>query len=229
MNMVLWDQGWRRNRAGLAGSLLLHGLALALWLAWSLGHPVRPAPPLKAMLVDLVKQPVVAPGTMGGAPQAAKPRQARAPRPAGVKPEAAKPPPDAMEARIAALADRTAPASILPAPDNDGTGSGSGDGGGYALADFVRAQILRRWWPDLGSDSARGMPVAIRLKMTRTGAISDVRILDQQRFDHDKLFRSMALSARNAALLASPIALPPGKYDPVMDIAITLDPRAVLH
>jgi len=30
-------------------------------------------------------------------------------------------------------------------------------------------------------------------------------------------------------MLASPISLPPGKYDAVMDIAITLDPHAVLR
>ena len=139
------------------------------------------------------------------------------------------PPPDALEARIAALADLSAPASALPAPDNDGTAGGGGNGGGYALADFVRAQILRRWWPDLDTGAARGMPVALRLKMTRAGVISDVRILDQQRFNTDKLFHGMALSARNAAILASPIPLPPGKYDAVMDIAITFDPKAVLH
>lgn len=223
------DQGWRRNRAGLAGSLLLHMLALALWLGWSLNHPVIKATPLKAMLVDLVDLPVVAPGTPGGAPQVARPRQASAPRILGVTPKAQAPPPDALEARIAALANLTAPASALPAPDNDGTAGGAGNGGGYALADFVRAQILRRWWPDLGSDAARGTPVAIRLKMTRAGVITEVQIQDQQRFDHDKLFHGMALSARNAALLASPIPLPPGRYDAVMDIAITLDPKAVLH
>jgi hypothetical protein len=159
----------------------------------------------------------------------ARPREARAPRAIGVKPQGLSPPPDALEARIAAMAEITAPASALPAPDNDGTTGGTGDGGGYALADFVRAQILRRWWPDLDSESARGTPVAIRLTMTRAGVISDVRIVDQQRFNHDKLFRGMALSARNAAILASPIPLPPGKYDAVMEIAITLDPRAVLH
>ena len=59
--------------------------------------------------------------------------------------------------------------------------------------------------------------------------ISDVRIVDQQRFNNDKLFHGMALSARNAAILASPIPLPPGKYDAVMNIAITFDPKAVLH
>ncbi|HWY60315.1 MAG TPA: hypothetical protein VNW15_00290 [Rhizomicrobium sp.] len=227
--MMVPHQTWQRNRAGLTGSLLLHLLILVLWLTWSFNNPVAPAPPLKAMLVDLVNLPVVAPGNPGGAPQVARPREAQAPRISGVRPNAPTAPPDAMEARIAALANLTAPASALPAPDNDGTAGGSGSGGGYALADFVRAQILRRWWPDISSDSARGTPVAIRLKMTRAGVISDIQIVDQQRFDHDKLFRGMALSARNAAILASPIPLPPGKYDAVMDIAITLDPKAVLH
>ena len=73
------------------------------------------------------------------------------------------------------------------------------------------------------------MPVAIRLKMSRSGVISDVRIVDQVRFVNDKLFRDMALSARNAALLASPIPLPPGHHKAVSDITITLDPRAVLR
>ena len=224
-----WNKTWQKNRAGVTGSLLLHVMAVVLWLAWSLHHPLLEAPPLKAMLVDLVRLPVVANGTPGGATQVAQPRLARAPRALGVTPKAAAPPPDALEARIASLADLTQPASVLPAPDNDGTAAGMGQGGGYALADFVRAQILRRWWPDLGSDSARGTPVAMRLKMTRLGVISDIRIVDQERFDHDKLFRGMALSARNAAMLASPIPLPPGKYDAVMEIAITLDPKAVLH
>jgi hypothetical protein len=226
---MVFARTWQENRTGLAASVLLHGLVLALWLLWSGQHPAQPAPPLKAMLVDLVNLPVVAPGTPGGAPVVARPREALAPKPLGVNPKGAMPPPDAMEARIAAMANLTAPASALPAPDNDGTAAGAGDGGGYALADFVRSQILRRWWPKLESDAERGTPVAIRLKMTRDGVISDVRILDQQRFDHDKLFHNMALSARNAALLASPIPLPPGKYDAVMEIAITLDPRAVLH
>jgi hypothetical protein len=220
---------WRDNGKGLTGSLLLHGLILALWLNWSITHPAPQPPPLKAMLVDLVAEPMTQPGAAGGAPQAARPRPAIAPRVLGVKPQAQTPAPDELEARIAKMAQLQAPASVLSAPDNGGTSYGSGSGGGYALADFVRAQILRRWWPDLTSDSTRGMPVALSLKMTRDGVISDVRITDQQRFNTDKLFRSMALSARNAAMLASPIPLPPGHYDAVMNISITLDPKAVLH
>jgi hypothetical protein len=174
--------------------------------------------------------PVIAPGLEGGAIEAGRPRPAIAPHPSGVRPDGVTPPPDALEARIAEMAQLQAPESALPAPDNDGmAGRGNGDGGGYALADFVRAQILRLWWRDLTTESARGIPVALTLKMNRQGVISDVRITDQQRFNTDKLFRGMALSARNAAILASPIPLPPGHYDAVMNISITLDPKAVLH
>ena len=92
-----------------------------------------------------------------------------------MQPKAQTPPPDELESRIAAMAQLRAPDTALPAPDN-GAGAGNGTGGGnYTLADFVRAQILRRWWPQLESDAARGMPVAIRLKLSRTGVISDVR------------------------------------------------------
>ena len=220
---------WRDNRAGVTGSVLLHMVALALWLFWSVQHPAQKAQPLKAMLVDLVNLPVVAPGLAGGAPQIAPPRAASAPKVIGIKPQGITPPPDLLEVRIASLARLSTPASTLPAPDNDGTSGGAGNGGGYALTDFVRAQILRRWWPELDSIAARGTPVALQLRMTRAGVITDVRITDHQRFNTDKLFRGMALSARNAATLASPITLPPGKYDAVMDIAITLDPKAVLH
>jgi hypothetical protein len=220
---------WQENRAGLTGSFLLHVIVVLIALWWSITHPVERQPPLKAMLVDLVTAPTIVPGPPGGAETPLRAPVPTAPKVQGVRPKAQTPPPDELESRIAALAQLRAPDSALPAPDN-GANAGNGSGGsGYALADFVRAQILRRWWPQLEGDAARGMPVAIRLKLSRSGVISDVEIVDQARFNTDKLFRSMALSARNAAMLASPIALPPGKYDPVMDIAITLDPHAVLR
>lgn len=219
---------WQENRAGLAGSVLLHLLFLLITLWWGITHPINRQPPLKAMLVDLVAQPVSVPGPSGGSHAVQRAPIPAAPKTEGVRPKATTPPPDEMEARIARMAQLAAPDTALPSPDN-GAGSGEGTGGGYALADFVRAQILRRWWPQLDSAAKRGTPVAIRLKLSRSGVISDVEIVDQVRYANDKLFRGMAISARNAAELASPISLPPGHYDAVMDIAITLDPRAVLR
>ena len=219
---------WQRNGAGFAGSLLLHLLVLLAILWWGVSHAVVRQPPLKAMLVDLVARPVEVPGPSGGTHAILRAPLPAAPKTEGVRPKAVTPPPDEMEARITRMAQLAAPDTALPSPDN-GAGSGEGNGGGYALADFVRAQILRRWWPQLDDEAKRGTPVAIRLKLSRAGVISDVEIVDRTRYDNDKLFRGMAISARNAALLASPIALPPGHYDAVMDIAITLDPRAVLR
>ncbi len=219
---------WQENRTGFAGSVLLHLLFLLIVLWWGVSHPVVRQAPLKPMLVDLVAQPTVVPGPSGGTHAILHAPVPAAPKTEGVKPKAVTPPPDEMEARIAQMAQLRAPDTALPAADN-GAGQGEGNGGGYALADFVRAQILRRWWPQLDSDAKRGTPVAIRLKLSRKGVISDVEIVDQVRYVNDKLFRNMAISARNAALLASPISLPPGRYDAVMNIAITLDPRAVLR
>lgn len=219
---------WQENRAGLAGSVLLHIAFVLIAIWWSVSHPVARQPPLKAMLVDLVATPTIVPGPSGGAEAPLRAPVPSAPKVEGVRPKAVSPPSDELESRISALAQLRAPDTALPAPEN-GAGAGNGNGGGYALADFVRAQILRRWWPQLESDAARGIPVAIRLKLSRTGVISDVQIVDQARYANDKLFRNMAVSARNAALLASPISLPPGRYDAVMDISLTLDPNAVLR
>lgn len=228
--MILADRDlWRRNRPGLLASVLLHGGFFLIWLLWHLSAPLIPQQPFKATLVDLVTVPVIAPGPAGGAVALPHGPARAAPRIIGVAPKAVTPPPDELEARIRGLASLSAPDTALPAPDNDGSAAGNGSGGGYALADFVRAQILRRWWPALDTGAARGAAVALKLKMTRSGVISDIRIVDQERFNHDKVFRGMALSARNAAINASPIALPPGRYDAVMEIAITLDPKAVLR
>ena len=223
LNATHWQDG-----RGLAVSLLLHMAALLL-LWWHFSHAVRPSPPLVATMVELVNQPVIAPGTAGGATLPARSPERMAPRVIGVTPKAPTQPPDELEARIRGLANLSAPDTALPAPDNDGSGAGSGSGGGTALADYVRAQILRRWWPSLGHDAARGMIVTLRLKMSRTGQLSDIQIVDQERFKTDLQFRDMAINARNAATNASPINLPPGHYDAVTTLDITLDPRAVLR
>jgi hypothetical protein len=56
-----------------------------------------------------------------------------------------------------------------------------------------------------------------------------VTIVDQQRFHLDKVFRNMALSARDAALLASPIQIPGTRYEKTQTLTISLDPKAVLR
>jgi hypothetical protein len=231
-----WAERLRKEGGpGALLSLLLHGFLLLLAL-WYLGHrPVVTETQLRIMPVDLVIG-----GSMGQtastAPaarlQVARPHPESAPVPEGTNPAGTKEPQDELSARLRALAQLKTPDAALPNADNSAApgGMGGDDGeGNYALKDFIRAQILRRWLPDLSIQGARDMPVLVRVRLLKSGVIDDVTIVDQQRFHLDKVFRNMALSARDAALLASPIQIPGTRYEKTQTLTISLDPKAVLR
>jgi outer membrane biosynthesis protein TonB len=224
----------RDRSPGALLSLLLHGLLLLAGL-WYVAH--RPA--LTEAQLHVLPVELVIGGTMGQqastAPatrlQIARPHPESAPQPEGVSPTGTKQPEDELSARLRALAQLKTPDTALPNADNSAApgGAGSGEGeGNYALKDFIRAQILRRWLPDLSIPGARNMPVLVRLRLLKSGVIEDVEIVDQNRFLNDKAFRDMALSARDATLLASPIQWP-GLAQKSQTLTISLDPKAVLH
>ena len=107
--------------------------------------------------------------------------------PEGVNPKGTKQPEDELSARLRALAQLKTPDAALPNADNNAApgGAGSGEGeGNYALKDFIRAQILRRWLPDLSIPGARDLPVLVRVRLLKSGVIDDVVIVDQERFHH---------------------------------------------
>jgi len=233
----IWDRTRVRRETGPAVllSLLLHGLLLLLAL-WYLGHrPAITPAQLRALPVDLVigggagQATSAAPATRL---QIAPPHPESAPVPEGISPKGVRQPEDELSAKLRALAQLKTPDAALPNADNTAVPGGGGEGAGegnYALKDFIRAQILRRWLPDLSIPGARDMPVLLRIRLLKSGAIDDVGIVDQRRFYSDKAFHNMALSARNAALLASPIQVPGVKYEKTQTLTIDLDPRAVLR
>jgi len=233
----MWDHARLRQETGPAVllSLLLHGLLLLVAL-WYLGHrPELSQTPLRALPVDLVigggagQASTAAPATRL---QVALPHPESAPVPEGISPKGTRQPEDELSARLRALAQLKTPDAALPNADNTAApgGGGNGDGeGNYALKDFIRAQILRRWLPDLSIPGARNMPVALRIRLLKSGVIDDVFIIDQRRFYLDKVFHNMALSARDAALLASPIQIPGVRYEKTQTLTIDLDPKAVLR
>ena len=61
--------------------------------------------------------------------------------------------------------------------------------------------------------------------MKRDGTIVSAVIMEEARSKADALYRDIALSARNAVILSSPIALPPGDYPRTMHFTLDLDPR----
>ncbi|HMH64442.1 MAG TPA: hypothetical protein VK515_02575 [Rhizomicrobium sp.] len=234
--MQSWAERLRKDGGhGALLSVLLHGLLVLLAL-WYVAH--RPA--MQPADLHILPVELVIGGTMGQAAstapatrlQVARPHPESAPVAEGVSPKGTKQPEDELSAKLRALAQLKTPDAALPNADNSAApgGAGSGEGeGNYALKDFIRAQILRRWLPDLSSPGARNMPVLIRVRLLKSGMIDDVTVVDQERFHTDKIFRAMALAARDAALLASPIQIPGTRFEKTQTLTINLDPKAVLR
>jgi hypothetical protein len=234
--MQVWAEKLRKDGGpGVLLSVLLHGLLLFVAL-WYVQH--RPAlidNQIRALPVELVIG-----GSMGqnssASPatrlQVARPHPESAPRPEGVSPKGIEQPEDELSAKLRALAQLKSADTALPNADVStmpGAGTGGDGEGNYALKDFIRAQILRRWLPDLSLPGARNMPVGLRIRLLKTGIIDEVTILDQARMHTDAVFRDMALSARDAALLASPIQIPGMRLERNQTLTIILEPKAVLR
>jgi hypothetical protein len=235
-------------RPGVIGSAVLHGL-VALLVVYGMRASETP-PPVPAVPVELVvldqettsppeREKIAVPQQ-----QRAAPTQQRTPRTS--RPEPAKPdvlasltpptneaPHDELQDRLEALAKLRQPDSDARSLDGSGVanrrvtsdGATPGPSATYSVRDFVRAQVERRWNLDLEELGAVNFEIAIRVVMKRDGTVTKAEIVDALRYKTDATFHSIALSARNAVLLSSPIALPAGDYDETMDLTLRLNPR----
>jgi hypothetical protein len=234
--MQAWAQKLRKDGGpGALLSVLLHGAAL-LMVLWY----VQQRASLTETRFQVLPIELVIGGSMGQgastAPaarlQVARPRAESAPQPQGVSPKGTKQPEDELSAKLRALAQLRSADTALPNADastTPGGGTGGEGEGNYALKDFIRAQILRRWLPDLSIPGARAMPVSLRIRLLKSGVIDEVTVVDQARVRNDAAFHDMALSARDAALLASPIQIPGLRLERNQTLTIVLEPRAVLR
>ena len=231
------------NGPGIAGSVFLHGLGLALVLVfWARTGAPPPQTATPFLPVDIVKlgDETAAPA----APQQSLVPQERAaripvahsatPRSATVSPSGKAPPEDAVEARLRGLAQLRQPDAELSL-ENDATGDTNstngktGDKAAYSLRDYIRAVVERRWGLDFAMLGKRDFKIAIHVEMTHNGKVILAEIVDKKRYRTDAVFREIALSARNAVILSSPFVLPPGQYRDVMNMVITFDPRDTRH
>jgi hypothetical protein len=232
------------NGPGVLTSVLAHGVALLLILLGfrAITHPERQ--PLRTVFIDIVHlgettQSPPAPQKATTPQQQAFARRApTAHSPdVGVRPNDKQVTRDDFLNRLNSLSKLRAPETDTdalhgpgeteaPSTSNDAT---PGDEATYSLRDYIRAQILRRWNLDLGANGAHSIVVALRVVMKANGTIESAEIVDKNRYATDKAFHQIAMSARNAILLASPIALPPGHYAPETAMTLHLDPRDVLH
>jgi hypothetical protein len=241
-------------RPGVISSLLLHAFAAFLLLS-RLSAPAQVLNPVVAVdVVQLAEETISPPPPLqkaAGPPLKAAARERRplelASRelpsfrpPTGLAPAEPQPPPDRLQQprdelqiRLETLAKLRQPVtgarSGLSDRSASSNGAALGPGAAYSVKDLVRAQVERRWNLDLEGLGVRNFVVAIHVVLTRDGIVSKAEIVDQLRFNSDATYHSIALSARNAVLLSSPIALPAGAYDDVIDMILNLNPRDALR
>jgi hypothetical protein len=232
------------NGRGVLGSLALHALLAFLVVVVVARHTAEIAsrpphlPPFVPVelirLADETRSPPAERFSPVPQQKAGRPQDAASPTPHGVSPTGTKPV-DALDAKLKALARLKQPDNKLTLADGtgvsnvDASNGASGNAATYAIRDYVLAQVLRRWTLNLSRVGTRTMTVKIAVVMKRDGSIVTADIVEQARAKTDAVFRDIAIGARNAVLLSSPVPLPAGDYPKEMHFTLLMDTRAVLR
>jgi hypothetical protein len=215
--------------------------------------PVRPPNPvpLPATLPPVPAAPIPNPGSgpvdplaglsLLGTPEPPKVTPKLKPnRPAAVKPaKKPMPPVEDLAATLQSLSQQQQlQAKTPPSPDQQAdlgqsnTNAGDGDIGPmamYSAKDFIRVQIERHWYLDRAAIGAGEFTISLHLMLTADGHVSLAEIVDSMGYGEDAAYLAAARSLRGAALLSSPLTLPPGHYAQIKDVILTFSPKDVLR
>jgi len=229
------------SAAGLVFSVILHGLALLLlFIVGAFGSEGSEGGlEIVPVEVELIHESASPPRHQQSAalPQANAAQPPSNPTPDGVTPSTEPSRTDELEAKLEALAKLRQPDAVTPSkengaarPDRVATNDDivSGRQGPFSVKDYIRAQVERRWNLDLATLGDSDFSVPIHVEMTSAGVVLKAEIVDSARTT-DPAYREAAVSARNAVLLSSPLSLPAGHYQGVMDMVLYLNPRDALR
>ena len=221
---------WRDAvRPGVIGSLMLHVAALGL-LLYQVGGPPVLLSVIPVELVQLAEQtatPTPQPDARRAAERRSSPRVASvappraapraqprpAPAPPVAPPSTPQPAPDALPpAPQDALQSQLDALAKLRVQNNSGAAASGSSGpvgaAGYRVEDLIRAQVQRRWSLRLDELGERELIVTIHVVLEPDGTVAKAEVVDTPRTRGDDVYRSIAISARNAVLLSSPLTLP---------------------
>jgi hypothetical protein len=230
------------NRAaGFAVSVVLHGLALLLLLV-VMGHGAngsRNGLQLVPIEVVAIGEGTAAPGHEQPAamsqPSAAQPPPMSTAGIDAARPER-QPPADPLETKLQALAQLRQPDTDTRIVENDASESNrsvaddaaaAGGRGVLSLRELIRAQVERRWNLDVTALGNNSYSVPIHVEMTSAGVVIKAEIVNTR--PADPVYHDIAVSARNAVLMSSPLSLPAGHYQGVIDMILDLNPKDTLH
>jgi outer membrane biosynthesis protein TonB len=99
----------------------------------------------------------------------------------------------------------------------------------YNVKDLIRTEIERRWDFDVAAQGTADLSVSIHLVIDPDGTIDKVEILNDPAHANDARYHQLAISARNAVLVSSPLHLPPGALRDIGDMVLVFSPKDVLR
>jgi len=215
--------------AGFAGSAVLHGVVLVLLLAMAQHGMQTARSGLLYVPVEIARSSAASSGEQA---PAVPPRQEPAADPASSPQQGAHGPSPAasLDAKLQTLAKLRQPDTATELGTSTSPTESINDDalpGHQALnnvRDLIRAQVERRWNFDLAALGDGQFSVPIHVEITAEGVVTKAELVDNAQ-SADPLYREIALSARNAVLLASPLSLPAGHYTEMMDMVLHLDTR----
>jgi hypothetical protein len=243
-------------RPGVIGSFVLHGVVFGL-LLYEIGVPPALIPIIPVELVQFIEQTASQsplPDAKAALPSASSsqllasvappraaprpaPRAEPAPAPPATLPSAEQPAPDALppapadplQSQLEALAKLRMQNSWSAGAGAAASNAPPGAQSGYRVEDLIRAQVQRRWNLRLDELGERELVVTIHVVLEPDGTVAKAEIVDPARGRSDEVYRSIALSARNAVLLSSPLTLPVGLTDEMRDMTVSFNTRDSLR
>lgn len=246
-----WQATYRQrtdwSRWGMACSIFLHGL-VALAILLGLPHLMTPLPQIfEALPIDIISQG--APGAAAALPgKPAQPEEksseikiADPPIPdplSEIAPQKKPVPPDTTTLPLRSKTNRPPRSQVKPPPQPQSGQSATGlavtDGNGglglrttQSVKDFLRAQIERHLEFDVRTLGSVNVVVSVHVLLEPDGSVRTADIVSDPRYTTDPLFHSAADSVRRAVLVASPMQLPPGRYDAFHDLVLDINPSDV--
>ena len=241
---------WTRRRArtqdsaravGFGLSIALHAL-IALTLIFFGRENIHPPVVMSEIIADLVQEEIPAIEPAAGE-TTARPSESPRPqipvkgRPSAAATETARP---NLGALLAMVERAHRPETIRSQPEHEAADVVAAIGGGEddvvrgslgntALKDFIRAQIERRWQVDVRRLGGRHMVVSLRLVLGADGDVERAEIVEDPARKDDPLYRLVTVAGRDAALLSSPLQLPPGISGDKLDFTLDLNTKDAMR
>ena len=79
--------------------------------------------------------------------------------------------------------------------------------------DLVIRQIEDKWNPPVGAKDAQNLILELRIELSPDGSVTNVTVTNEGSYGGNPIFQSFADSGKRAVRLASPLKLPPDKFE----------------